>query len=338
MRLLFVLLVFPLLLFAKEYRVGVLFWSESIPGQVAMKKGLESQIEELNKEALKSDKPLVVPYFFIAGDGNRGIERQIEQFYKLIDMDVDIIIVQPTDGAALIDPLLVANKKGIPVIAYDQYIKAGKLHSFITSDNFQAGYLNGEYISWYFKKDVINIVLVDYPHVSSTVHRVEGFLQALEDYGQNYNIIKNYKAVEPVGGKKVAKKILSELDASEVDAVFCVNDGGGYVIAKELLDAEFDAVVTTVDGQPESVDIIRESGNIKIDSAQFCGEMGRVAMSEAYAILEGKKSDSMIIIPTFPITKDSLKEYNGWLGKPPISYKKTWYSNTPIWRYELRVE
>jgi ribose transport system substrate-binding protein len=338
MRVLFFLLLFPFFLFANEYRVGVLFWSENIPGQVAMKKGLESQIEELNQEALKSGKPIVVPYFFIAGDGEVGIERQIEQFYKLIEMGVDIIIAQPTDNAALREPLIEANKKGIPVIAYDQYIRGGKLHSFITSDNFQAGYLGGEYIASYFDKDIINIVLVDYPHVSSTVHRVEGFLQALDDCGQQYRIVKNYKAVEPVAGRKAAKDMINELEDSDVDAIFAVNDGGGYALASELQNAGFDAVIATVDGQPESVELIKNNGNIKIDSAQFCGELGRVAMSEAYAVLEGKEADRMIVIPTFPITKNSLSYYNGWLGEPPSSYKKSWFSNTPVWRYEMKVE
>lgn len=338
MRLIFFSLFFPFLLLANEYRVGVLFWSENIPGQVAMKKGLESQIEKLNQEALKSGKPIVVPYFFIAGDGEQGIERQIEQFYKLIEMDVDIIIAQPTDSAALREPLIEANKKGIPVIAYDQYIRGGELHSFITSDNFQAGYLGGEYIASYFGEDIINIVLVDYPHVSSTVHRVEGFLQALDDYDQSYRIVKSYKAVEPESGRKAAKDILNELEDSDVDAIFAVNDGGGYALARELQEAGFDAVIATVDGQPESVEMIKNGKNIKIDSAQFCGEMGRVAMSEAYAVLQGKKSDKMIVIPTFPITKDSLSSYNGWLAKPPMSYKKTWFSTTPIWVYEMKVE
>ncbi len=52
--------------------------------------------------------------------------------YELIDQKVDLIIVQPTDNAALAKPLIKANKQKNPVVAYEQYILGGKLHSFIT--------------------------------------------------------------------------------------------------------------------------------------------------------------------------------------------------------------
>jgi len=51
----------------------------------------------------------------VAGNDEEGIERQIKQMCDLIRQRVDIIIVQATDNAALVKPLMKANALGIPV-------------------------------------------------------------------------------------------------------------------------------------------------------------------------------------------------------------------------------
>lgn len=328
------------LLSKDSFNIGVLYWSMNIDGQVAMRDGLEAELDKINKKAIDSGAPTINYTYYVAGDGGAGIEKQIGQFYELIDKKPDIIIVQPTDNAALAKPLLEANKKKIPVIAYDQYISGGKLLSFITTDNYQAGYLNGEFISTYFdKKRVLEVILVEYPHVSSTVDRVEGFLGALKDLGKEYKIVKSYKAVEPKSGKEAGEAIVRDIkNGLKADMIFAVNDGGGYYVVEELNRAGIkDIVVATIDGYEKSVEVIKNDGIIKIDSAQFCGEMGAVALRKAYGYLLGEHVSKTILIPPFPITKDSLSLYGGWLGEPPRSYKKEWFSHTPVWTYELKV-
>ena len=123
-------------------RIGVLYWSMSIPGQVAMRKGLEAEAKKINSESRNNKLPAVELLVSVAGDGQDGIERQIRQMHDLIKLRPDVIIVQPTDNAALAEPLREANRLNIPVVAYDQYISGGELAAYITSDNRQAGYLN----------------------------------------------------------------------------------------------------------------------------------------------------------------------------------------------------
>ena len=136
----------------KEFRVGVLYWSGNIPGQVAMSKGLEAEARRVNADAAAKGRPTVKLVIRTAGDGSSGIENQIRQMKALIQDKVDLLIVQPTDNAALAEPLRMANKAGIPVVAYDQYISGGTLAAYRTSDNYQAGYLDGEYIASRFSK------------------------------------------------------------------------------------------------------------------------------------------------------------------------------------------
>jgi ribose transport system substrate-binding protein len=127
----------------KTLRIGVLYWSMNIPGQVAMRKGLEAEAERINAVAKQQGQPALTLIPQVAGDGSAGVENQIAQMFAMVKQKPDIIIVQPTDNAALAEPLRAANQAGIPVVAYDQYISGGTLAAYITSNNHQAGYLGG---------------------------------------------------------------------------------------------------------------------------------------------------------------------------------------------------
>jgi len=316
-------------------RIGVLYWSMTIPGQVAMRKGLEAEADRINTQADSTDLPKVELLTRVAGDGQDGIERQISQMYELIKLQPDAIIVQPTDNAALVEPLREANRLNIPVVAYDQYISNGKLAAFITSDNRQAGYLNGEYIaSRFLNTQKIKLILVEYPHVSSTVERLNGFLDALSDHAQPYDILKTYKAVQPKEGHQAGLDILNDFPAlGSIDVIFTVNDGGGLSVVDLLAKAgRKEIIVASIDGDPASINNIKTGRLTHIDSAQFCGPLGGVAMKTGYFVATGRAVEKHILVPVFPITKETLNLYPGWLGPVPQSFSKPWAANEPIWK------
>ena len=58
----------------KEYRVGALYWSMNIPGQVAMRTGLEDELAKINSVAEKTGAATVVLEGRVAGDGEAGIK------------------------------------------------------------------------------------------------------------------------------------------------------------------------------------------------------------------------------------------------------------------------
>lgn len=317
------------------FRVGTLYWSMNIPGQVAMRRGIEAEAARINRDAAGSGARGVELLPEVAGDGSAGIERQIAQMHAMVARRPDVIVVQPTDNAALAGPLRAANRAGIPVVAYDQYISGGRLAAFVTSDNRQAGYLDGEYIASLFPRDhTLRLVLVEYPLVSSTVERLNGFLDALHDQGARYRVLKGYKAVEPVSGRKAGEAILRDFpQPGSIDAVFTVNDGGGLAVVDVLARAGRDEIaVAGIDGDPASVENIRAGRLTRIDAAQFCGPLGAEAMRVAYAVARGQRVPRQVLIPVFPITRETLASYPGWDGPIPASFRKPWPSRMPIWR------
>jgi ribose transport system substrate-binding protein len=258
----------------------------------------------------------------------------------MVESHPDVIIVQPTDSAALAGPLRAANKAGIPVVAYDQYISGGKLAAYRTSDNYQAGYLDGEFIASKFGTNtVIRLVLVEYPHVSSTVERVNGFLDGLADHQHRYKILKSYSAVEPESGRLAATQFLTDFPAAgSVDVVFTVNDGGGLPMVERLAAAgRKEIMVATVDGDPKSVENIKSGTLTVIDSAQFCGPLGAEAMKAAYGLASGKTPERHLLVPVFPITTNTLSSYPGWQGPIPREFTKPWPSRNSQWEGKLRI-
>jgi ribose transport system substrate-binding protein len=325
---------------AKEIQVGVLYWSMNIAGQVAMRKGLEDELARINAAAERNGNPTVVLETRVAGDGAEGIENQIKQMEDFITTGIDLLIVQPTDNAALASALRQANAAKIPVIAYDQYIDGGTLTAYRTSDNYQAGYLDGEYISSRFPAEKeLQIVMVEYPHVSSTVERVNGFIDALSKSNRKYRILKTYEAVEPVAGKKAGEGILHDFpDKGSIDVVFTVNDGGGLAVVDTLATAGRNEIqVATIDGDPRSIDNIKAGRLTVIDSAQYCGPLGAEAMKAAYSVIMGNKPPFYALVPVFPITSETLRRYSGWSGPVSDDFIKPWKSVSPEWHGSLKV-
>lgn len=324
----------------EPWDIGVLYWSGTIPSQQIMRQGLEEEAERINRQAKASGQRGVRLNIEVAGDGVEGVERQIWQMRMMVGNErPDAIILQPTDNAALSEPLQRANLAGIPVIAYDQYVSTGVLASYVTSDNYQAGYLGGEYVASLFSRErPLNLVLVEYPLVSSTVERVNGFIEALHVAGVEYKILRSYQAVQPEEGRQAARQLLRDFpDKGSVDVLFTVNNGGGLSMVGELMQAGRDEIVhATVDGDPESLDNIRNGRLTKIDSAQFCAKLGATALRQAYRVLNGEQVARHVMIPTFPVTEQTLAIYPGWDGALPPAFDKPWPSEIRQWRNQLQ--
>ncbi|HEY9766200.1 MAG TPA: sugar ABC transporter substrate-binding protein, partial [Chroococcales cyanobacterium] len=174
--------------------------------------------------------------------------------------------------------------------------------------------------------------------VSSTIERVEGLQDALGESGVPFRIVRRYEAIEPIGGKKAGRAILRNHPPGSIDAVFCVNDGGGLAVLRELKRAgRRDLVMATIDGDPEAIREIKAGGILGIDSAQFCGVLGAESLRWTYRLLQIQKIPRQILVTVFPITLENRKEYPGWMGPVPRRIKRPWppYSaiqgNQPIW-------
>lgn len=180
---------------------------------------------------------------------------------------------------------------------------------------------------------------MEYPHVSSTVERVNGFLDALAQSRQRFKILKTYVAVEPTSGQKAGQEILRDFpQKGSIDVVFTVNDGGGLAVVDVLAAAGRNEIqVATIDGDPLSIDNIRANRLTVIDSAQYCGPLGAEAIQAGYAILNGKDTPFHALVPVFPVTAETMHLYQGWSGPVARDFIKPWESVYPKWSGSLII-
>ncbi|QDK37853.1 sugar ABC transporter substrate-binding protein [Bdellovibrio sp. NC01] len=303
-----------------------------IEGQVLMRKGLEEETAKFNAKNL--DKIELTAY--VAGEGRDGIIKQVEQLKQAVKKSSDAIIIQPTDNAALAEGLQLANQHNIPVIAYDQYIVGGKLSGFVTSDNYQGGFDNGNHIDSLFPaKKEIKIVVFEYPQVSSTTERVDGFFDALREKHRRFQVVQRYEAVDPESGKNAVAKFLRDYpEKNSVDVVLTVNDGGGLSVVKELLAKKRTEIKhATFDGDPLSIENIKAGRLTVIDSAQFCAELGRRSIRTLIRVMKGETEIGKVRVPTFPVTLQNVNSYPGWMGVPAETKPVVKPTTTPLKKY-----
>ena len=104
--------------------------------------------------------------------------RQIEQIEEMLKMGIDALVVTPVDSDKLTEVLKEARAQGVHIIVLDTDVSGeGLADCTITSDNYGAGHLVGEYFLTQY--DSARIVVMTHETTESGRQRVQGFLDAV---------------------------------------------------------------------------------------------------------------------------------------------------------------
>ncbi len=80
----------------------------------------------------------------ITMNANEDNDRQVEQLTKLVEANVDVIIVIPFDKDGISNILKKAKSKGIKIISYDRLVMGAPVDAYISFDNILTGKLMAE--------------------------------------------------------------------------------------------------------------------------------------------------------------------------------------------------
>ena len=233
--------------------------------------------------------------------------RQIEQIEEMLEMGIDALVVTPVDSDKLTEVLKEARAQGVHIIVLDTDVSGeGLADCTITSDNYGAGHLVGEYFLTQY--DSARIVVMTHETTESGRQRVQGFLDAvLEKEGMEIA-----QRIECEGQVEIAMPAMQEAVSSglEFDAVFCLNDlaSVGVVAALEENGLLEETGVYGVDGSPDSKALIAE-GMMQATAAQFPTRIGSRAADVLYDLLAGETVEKHILIPVELVTRDNVDEF-----------------------------
>ena len=171
-------------------------------------------------------------------------EAQIFVVENIITRGVDGIVLAPLDDAALRRPVDEAMRNGIPVVIFNSGLQGDNYVSYVSTDNFKAGQLAGQYMTKLLDGKGKVAVLRYAEGSDSTTKRENGFLDVIQAFEGIEIVTSNqYAGVTTESALQAAENLLSRFGATEgslrIDGIFCATEPTALGILRALQNAGF---------------------------------------------------------------------------------------------------
>ena len=194
----------------KEYLIG---FSQCVESDAWRKTMLEEMKREMSFHAN-------LRLLYRQTDGNS--QKQIEQVKKLLNANIDLLIISPNEAQPLTSVVEYAYHKGIPVIVVDRKISTPLYSAYVGGNNYEIGKIAGDYAAHLLggKGEIIEITGL--PKSSPAIERQRGFHDALK----NHPALTIIQQVNGEWLKEIAQSKLAAISNQfpAVDLIFAHND------------------------------------------------------------------------------------------------------------------
>lgn len=221
-----------------------------------------------------------------------GVATQVTQIEDLINSGVDALILNPMDSNACITVMEKAKEAGIPVVLVDQGIEAGHEDlyvSFISTDNFAAAKVAGEYMAEALGGEGKVIIVRGANGSAAGDDRADGFKAGIEGTGL---VLANEQPGDwTVDVAMQATENMLQADP-DISGIFCCSDNmiAGILQALDNNDIDVaDLCFISFDGAKSGVDFIKD-GKLTGSMAQFPSKIGATAVEVLLSVLNGEKT------------------------------------------------
>ena len=249
---------------------------------------------------------------FQSESSNYDVNNQTNQMDNFVASGANLILLNAADSKGIAPAVMRAKTSGAVVVAVDVGAEGG-VDATVTSNNKQAGQLDGKFVADRLKGKG-NIVIVNGPPVTAVTDRVAGFLEEIKKSPGIKILSQDQNAGgSRDGGLRVMTDLLTAFP--KIDAVFAINDPtaiGCDLAAKQAQRKDF--FIVGVDGAPDVVPSLKDKDSlIAASAAQDPYTMAGKAVEIGNDIMNGKKpAQELTLIPVDLITKDNVDQYKGW--------------------------
>ena len=284
--------------------VGVTMGNMGNPFFVTLAKGAEEKARELGGDKVK----------VTVDSADDDLGKQTNQIDNFIAAQVDLILLNPVHPEGIMPAVLRAKEANIPVIAVDA--AAEGVNAMITSNNVQAGEKACQFIVDRLKGKG-DVVIIDGPPVTAVTDRIKG-CKAVFAKNPGIKILSDNQngRGSREGGLETMTNLLTAFP--KIDAVFAINDPtgtGADLAARQAKRTEL--FIAGVDGAPVAVEALKDKDSLFLaTAAQNPLRMAKEGVEIGYQIKQGKApKEATILIPVDLITRDNVKDYQGWVTK-----------------------
>lgn len=219
-------------------------------------------------------------------DAQDKVDKQVADIEDLVQKKVKVILVNPTDAAAVVPAILRANAAGIPVITVDRAASGGQVAYHIASDNVAGGKLAGELACKLLGGKGKVVELEGIPGSSAARDRGAGFNAAIKACPGVKVVARQTANFDRAQGLSVMENVLQAQPA--IDAVFAHNDEMALGALQAIKASKRPIKVIGFDATDDAVKAV-EGCEMAATVAQQPSEMGRLAVEKAAAVAKGGK-------------------------------------------------
>lgn len=273
----------------ENIKIGLSVSTLNNPFFVDLRDGAEAAAEEKGFEVITSD----------AQDDS---STQLNDVEDMLQQDIDVLLINPTDSDAVGSAIGLANAEDVPVITVDRNAEDGEVVTHIASDNVEGGEMAAEFLKEQLGEEGELVELEGIPGASATRERGKGFHNVIDEE-DDIDVVANQSAnFDRTEGLSVMENILQS--NNEIDAVFSHNDEMALG-AVEALDAKGvldDVLVVGFDAIGDAKEAI-EDGDMDASIAQQPDLIGETAIDAAESIVNDEKIDDFIPVELELVTE-----------------------------------
>lgn len=270
----------------KDIKIGLSVSTLNNPFFVSLRDGVQKEAKALGVQVK------VV-------DAQNDSAKQINDVEDLIQQGVDLLLINPTDSAAISTAVQSANTIGIPVVTLDRSAEKGKVATLVASDNIKGGEMAAEYIVKKLGENVQVAELEGVPGASATRERGKGFHNIAD---QKLKVTAKQSAdFDRTKGLTVMENLLQA--NPDIKAVFAHNDEMALGAIEAINSSGKDIMVIGFDGNDDALNAIK-AGKMEATVAQQPELIGKLAIDAGVDVIQGKKVPKNIPAPLKLVVKE----------------------------------
>ncbi|MGC0419889.1 ABC transporter substrate-binding protein [Embleya sp. AB8] len=220
----------------------------------------------------------------------------------------DVIIVSPMAGEAMVPPLTKAKARGIKIVFVDSKADDESLAvSTIASDNYAGGMLAAQTLAAQVADKGKVMVMGAKPGISTTDARQKGFEDEMKKHPGVKLLDTQYSGSEPAGATSKFSAVLAA--NSDLGGVFAVSTQEVEGVATGVRNAGATGRIKVVgfDTSEPILDDVRKDV-VQALVVQQPLDMGKQAVQQAAAALDGKPTTKKIDTGYVVLTKDNMTQ------------------------------
>lgn len=263
--------------------------------------------EVVHRGAQKAAKELGYKITWSGPEVETDREKQIQAVEDAVIKGANAVVLGPNDFKALARPVQKIKDANLPCVIIDSLVEGDAYDAFVATDNFSGGAEAARVIGKALdgKGNVIVILFVQ--NSGSTDARAAGFRETLKKEFPNIKIVSEQYTLGTV--EDARQKTVDMLTRyPNINAIFAVNHPTSVGAYKAIQNEKLDGKIQYVgfDSDPVLLEGI-ENGGVAAIIAQNPFEIGYQGVKTAAKLIEGKKVEKTIPIPSVIVTKSNLK-------------------------------